>query len=246
MNVNVTKLGARWMLTILWCSCARLYAAEGSISAPITVPISVPITVPVAAPSRLQTLERKASEYEWYRARYQEVQKLLDDMLVLFSENEEEGAVTPKAGFGKLEMLLKKAEQSEMLARELAQVRAENERLLKQRDALRLEVESIKAEFAQKTQLIQTTEENYEKWKAKADGLRETIDRLLLGEFEYYEVKEGDSLQSIAANPMVYGDPSRAVWLRQVNTGWVKHLDNLPVGEVLIIPRFPRNGLYEF
>ncbi len=232
MKAELFKFSAPLVLAAALLPCAKLHA--------------VAVEVPVVAPTRLQTLERKASEYERYRSQYQEIQQMLDDMLALFPVDEQEGAPTPKAGYGMLAELLEKAAKADALAREVDEVRAEHERVQKQRDALKKEVEAIQAELRAKAEKIQACKDDAAKWKTKATGLRETIERLLLGEFEYYEVKDGDSLQGIAANPMVYGDPARAAWLRQVNDGRVKHLDNLAPGEVLIVPRFPRNGTYEF
>ncbi|MDF7808039.1 LysM peptidoglycan-binding domain-containing protein [Pontiellaceae bacterium B12219] len=207
---------------------------------------AAPVEVPVGAPTRLQTLERKASEYERYKAQYLEIQELFDNMLALLPVDEKEPSPTPESGYGMLSNLLEKAKQSESLSRELKRIQAENEHLQRQYDALKEENEDIKTALSGKAEIIRSLEMESEKWKEKSEGLRETIERLLLGEFEYYEVKEGDSLQSIAANPMVYGDPSRAIWLRQANHRQVKNPDNLSPGEVLVVPRFPRNGSYEF
>lgn len=204
------------------------------------------VEVPIVAPTRLQTLERKAGEYERYRSQYQSIQTLLDDMLALLPTDEESGVPTPTAGYGMLADLLEKAKRSDELSREVENVRIELDQMQQQRDTLKKELEEIRIEHSTAAETIQAGKDEAEKWKSKVAGLRETIDRLLLGEFEYYEVKEGDSLQGIAANTMVYGNASRAAWLRQVNEGRVMHLDNLTPGEILIVPRFPRDGLYEF
>ncbi|MDF7800901.1 hypothetical protein P4C99_15605 [Pontiellaceae bacterium B1224] len=213
---------------------------------PVAGVFAATVEIPVVAPTRLQTLERKASEYERYKAQYTEIQQLLDDMLSLLPANGQEDVPTPKAGYGMLADLLEKAAKSDALAQELDKMQAEHERMLMQYDALKKEIEALRVEHEKVAETMRTWQAESEKWKTKAEGLRETIERLLLGEFEYYEVKEGDTLQGIAANPLVYGDPLRAAWLRQVNEKWVKHLDNLTAGEVLIIPRFPRDGAYEF
>lgn len=63
------------------------------------------------------------------------------------------------------------------------------------------------------------------------------------GSFEYYEVRSGDTLRSIAANPMVYGDAQRAVWLKQANALEVS--DELAPGSILIIPRFPEGVIHD-
>jgi hypothetical protein len=64
------------------------------------------------------------------------------------------------------------------------------------------------------------------------------------GAFEYYEVRDGDTLASIAANPMVYGNKDRAKWIRQVN-GLGETVEP-PVGTVLIIPRYTEGAGYDF
>lgn len=203
-----------------------------------------------SSPSRLQTLERKADEYDRYRAQYLELQETLDRMLALLPlempEEGEEAEQTVEAGFGMLTDLIQKAERVEVLSREIEEVQAELNMSKEQHDKLKDELSTIRADWEKESSIIKTYKGDVEKWKTRADGLRETIERLLLGEFEYYEIREGDTLPGIAANPMVYGDPSRSIWLRQVNKDRITSSDNLVAGEVLVIPRFPRNGTYEF
>lgn len=206
------------------------------------------VEIPVAAPpaSRLQTLERKAKESDRYRVQCHDLQKTLDDMLALIPGEDVLGEVSAYEGFGQLSKLLEKAAMADLMTREMQELRDEFEQVVKQRNALLIEVETLKSErdkaVADRLQEIENAKDRVDKMAA----LRETIERLLLGEFEYYEVKDGDSLQSIAANPLIYGDPARAAWLRQANSGRVKHLDHLRRGEMLVIPRFPRTGSYEF
>jgi len=76
--------------------------------------------------------------------------------------------------------------------------------------------------------------------------LQDSMEQLLLGNFEYYEVRRGDTLTSIAESPLVYGDVSKAEWIRQANSRRVDNLEDLRRGEMLIIPRFPPSGKYEF
>ena len=88
--------------------------------------------------------------------------------------------------------------------------------------------------------------------KAVADMEREkkviqnTLDIIRLGRYEYYEVKEGDTCESIAALPTIYNDRAKQVLIRQANRGNVTSLDKLVPGQVIIIPRFPVGGPYEF
>jgi len=76
--------------------------------------------------------------------------------------------------------------------------------------------------------------------------LRATVDQLVLGNFEYYEIKSGDTIESIAKNPLIYDDASKASWLRQANWDRVKDIDHLREGEMLIIPRFFSSDLFTF
>ena len=165
-------------------------------------------------------------------------------MLIDIDEKEEPATVT--SGFGRLSELLDKAARADVLARELDELRFEFNRVQRQCDTLKKTVETVENERDQALESIQGIKDEVEKWKTKAAGLRETVEQLLRVPIEYYEVKDGDTLAGIAANPLVYGDPKRAIWLRQANEGKIKYLDNLRPGEVLVVPRFPRDGVYEF
>ncbi len=202
------------------------------------------VLIPVQPISNLQQLEQKAAESDHYRSQYLTLRETLGEMMsMLPSEGTDLGI---KGAFGQLSALLDKAAKSDALEQKVKELEKELDALKKQRDTLQDELEKARDDREQAREDLKGYKEADEKWSATVAGLRETINRLLLGEFEYYEIKEGDTLQSIAANPMVYGDASRAVWLRQVNEGQIKHLDNLQPGEILIIPRFPRDGTYEF
>ena len=76
--------------------------------------------------------------------------------------------------------------------------------------------------------------------------LMDVVDQLKRGNYEYYEVKEGDTVESIAALPMIYGDASKAEQIRQWNKDQVRDLSNLKPGEVLLIPRFKHSGAYQW
>lgn len=202
------------------------------------------VLIPVQPVSNLQQLEQKAAESDHYRSQYVTLRKTLGEMMAMLPT---EGApLAAKDAFGQLSVLLDKAAKSDALELKVDELQKELKELQKQCDTLQDELEGALEDRDQAREDLEGFKAADEKWEGTVVGLRETIKRLLLGEFEYYEVKEGDTFQSIAANPMVYGDASRAVWLRQVNNGQIKHLDSLQPGEVLIVPRFPRNGTYEF
>lgn len=227
----VSNFGAKGFLMALLACGLGAHAAE--------------VTVPVRSSSSLQLLEQKAGESDQYRQQYLALRKTLDDMLSLMPAKEA-GTNDVHGQFGLLAELLDKAAESDARKQQVDALSHELDVARRQCDSLREELVSARAERDKSLENLKDLEERAEKWESVIVGLRETIKRLLLGEFEYYEVKEGDTLQSIAANPMVYGDAARAAWLRQVNEGQVKHLDHLRPGEVLVVPRFPRKGSYEF
>ncbi|MBI3985899.1 MAG: LysM peptidoglycan-binding domain-containing protein [Lentisphaerae bacterium] len=83
-------------------------------------------------------------------------------------------------------------------------------------------------------------------FKDQVAGLQETIDQLRMGRMEFYEVKEGDTLESIAGNPLIYDDATKAEQIRQANVRRIEDFDDLKPGEVLVIPHFPESGKYRF
>lgn len=232
MNVGLSKFPGGWLLGAFTLGGLALQAA--------------PVTISVESPSRLQTLERKAQESDRYRTQCYELQKTMDEMMALLPGDKTQGTPADKPGLGQLSRLLEKAALADVLVRELDEAKSQVKNLTSHRDALLVELAALHAEQLETAESLEKTKTDGEKWESKVAGLRETIERLLLGEFEYYEVKEGDSLQSIASSPMIYGTPERATWLRQANEGRVKRIEHLREGEMLIIPRFPRNGSYEF
>ena len=82
--------------------------------------------------------------------------------------------------------------------------------------------------------------------EASRKALQKALEQFWLGHYEYYEVRDGDTLPSIAGQAAFYGDPDKAIWIEQANFSHVKDLERLRPGEVLIIPRFPPSGRYEF
>ena len=56
-------------------------------------------------------------------------------------------------------------------------------------------------------------------------------------EYAEYRVRKGDTLQSIAANPKIYGDSSRWVQIYEANRGQLKNPDKIYPGQKLRIPR---------
>jgi hypothetical protein len=129
--------------------------------------------------------------------------------------------------------------------------------LTQQIEEMKGEADGLRRELAEKDAQLKEVYETLAQSRREADKLRQHIadtekqmeeQQLLLtvfrrGSFEYYEVREGDTLRSIAANPMVYGDGERETWLRQANT--LPDNEALVPGMVLVIPRFPEGISYE-
>jgi hypothetical protein len=118
------------------------------------------------------------------------------------------------------------------LTNELAQVRAENATMNESISGLSKQITTLTNNLASLT--------------SSEKLLRNTVEQLLMGNFEYYEVRAGDTLESVAAQPTIYGDASRQEWIRQANGKRVEDIDHLRPHQMLIIPRFPPNGRYEF
>jgi hypothetical protein len=123
--------------------------------------------------------------------------------------------------------------------------------LIEKVDELEVEIERLRSALSESEVRLSSTRTQLDENRRETDALRQHIevqekelesrDRLLAvfrsGSFEYYEVREGDTLESIAGNPMVYGNSSRVVWLQQANN--LEESATLTPGTVLMIPRFP-------
>jgi len=82
--------------------------------------------------------------------------------------------------------------------------------------------------------------------KKEAAPIKEALDILRMGKYEYYQVEAGDTCESIAAKPSIYNDPVKGALIRQTNRGNVSNLDKLIAGEVLIIPRISMSDKHDF
>lgn len=118
---------------------------------------------------------------------------------------------------------------------------------------LRLQIDDLNAQIAAlQTQVdslqLETGQMRFERndMETALKSLQKTLEQFWLGHFEYYTVQDGDTLKSIAAMPQFYGDGNKAIWIEQANFNHVKDVNRLRPGEVLIIPRFPPSGRYEF
>jgi hypothetical protein len=197
------------------------------------------------SPPKLKVLEEKAVDRDLLAKRCKELERELSETRSSLSNISEQADSPVSRGMrlGDLErkamaydgfvVTLEKRERLIMqLTNELAEARAES--------AVRSnEMATLK------TQILNLTN-NVAQLEAMEKSLRSTIEQLLIGSFEYYEVKDGDTIESIAALPTIYGEASRSEWIRQANWKRVEDIDHLRPRQMLIIPRFPPNGRYEF
>jgi len=105
------------------------------------------------------------------------------------------------------------------------------------------------AEQAARISLLSIRTNEMSRYVSKLEGeqapLKEALRLIRLGRYEYYEIKKGDTCESIAAQAAVYGDAKKHVLIRQANRASVEDLDSLVPGEMLVIPRFSVSGRYE-
>jgi len=196
---------------------------------------------------KLQELEKKAAERDVLadtcKSLESEVQRLRGALAELEGRQSLMGSSrTPS----RLETLEARAEKFADLSTQLEYKEVRITQLQGQLDAQQETKRTMEDEISVlRSQIDALTTLTTEQAKQLA-AMRSNVDEILLGKYEYYEVKEGDTLASIAAQPLVYGDEARKAWIRQTNARRVEDMDNLRVGEVLIIPRFPPSGRYAF
>lgn len=126
--------------------------------------------------------------------------------------------------------------QIEQLRQQLSTVRDEKKEMESEMDRLRDERDAIALERDR-------IQEEWEALKRVRDRQEHLLALCRSGDFEYYQVQAGDTVESIAANPMVYGDSQRAIWIKHANA--LEPDTPLTVGTVLLIPRFPQGMLYD-
>lgn len=147
---------------------------------------------------------------------------------------------------GYFEELQRKALAYEAASSAIDQRERTIEKLKKELCAL----ESLKTSLEQQVlELSASTNELTEKvakLQKENEPIREALDLIRKGKFEYYQVREGDTCESIAAQPGIYNDSAKSILIRQANRGGGSDLDNLAPGEVLVIPRFTLGESFEF
>ncbi len=128
-------------------------------------------------------------------------------------------------------------EQVEHLKGQLKEAQDNNQELTS--NVSRLEENLLKEQQKQQEQ-----EKDNALLRKRIDQFDQLIRLFRSGAFEYYQVQEGDSIERIAANPMIFGDSSKAALIAQVNA--LKTETPLESGMVIIIPRFTEGVTYDF
>lgn len=207
-------------------------SAGGTTGAVMTVVLPVPVdtgnVVRVAATSGVPVMAEAPVDNT--------ADRLRDE---LAAARQRLGELSPSRRPGSFEMLEHKAHTLDAMQAGLQ----EQEKKIA---ALETEVRNLKRESVNKdvviaelvaasNSLVQAMAQLEETQKA----VQETLRVIQLGKYEYYEVKPGDTCESIAAQPAIYNDKSRHVLIRQANRSPGLNLDRLTPGQVLIIPRYP-------
>jgi predicted RNase H-like nuclease (RuvC/YqgF family) len=196
---------------------------------------------------KIEDLRKKAQERDEMADKVQTLETMVSELRgQLRNANARVNDYALRTRPSRLEKLENKASKYESLHSELAAKDKKIDELtkaLEEKEKKNSGLEKdIKVLRSQVEDLIQANT----KLEMAQKSLQDSIEQLLLGNFEYYQVKKGDTLKTIAESPLVYGDSKKAEWIRQANYRRVEDLDELRPGEMLIIPRFPPSGRYEF
>lgn len=132
---------------------------------------------------------------------------------------------------------------AQSLIQQIEQMKVEAEAMRQQVAAKEAQLKEVYDMLAQSRRETDKLRQHIADSEAEMDRCQQMLSVFRRGSFEYYEVRTGDTLESIAANPMVYGDATRAAWLRQANV--LPDRDKLVPGTVLVIPRFPEGISYD-
>jgi len=197
--------------------------------------------------AKLREIEQKASAYDFAVRKNEVLQQDINQLrLALASAQSQLNEVKNRYTPGRLLDLERKAlsyaylkDKTEDQERRITEV----ERQLAEEKCLTTLLSQENEKMKQEITRAKVKESEYKDHVAR---LRETIDQLRQGNYEFYEIKEGDTLATIAALPMIYDDASKSELLRQANARRVEDLDRLKAGEVLIVPRFRSSGKYEW
>lgn len=123
--------------------------------------------------------------------------------------------------------------------RAILDLKQEVDELAEENKALKVQVEELVSATNQLSAQVAVLQK-------ESEPIKEALTLIRKGKFEYYQIKEGDTCESIAAKPSIYNDARKQILIRQANRGGVADLDQLVPGEVLVIPRFSIGESYEF
>lgn len=188
---------------------------------------------------KIKQLEQKASEYDGLVIKVRQLSSELAEVRT----NTVPGRMSSG---GRLQDMERKVQGYDALVNLLVKKNKTIAELEKRLEASAQQENVVKEDLAGLSGRVNAMSNTIQVLQVSERSLRATIEQLLLGNFEYYEVKSGDTLETIARKPMIYEDVSKVEWLKQANLGRVKDLNNLMEGEMLVIPRFQQNTPFSF
>ncbi len=175
-----------------------------------------------------------------------EMQHHIDELSLLLTTVCARPDTPTQPGVERLQALEKRAQWSDALALELHTANVKIEPLtteLAQQQQLAAE---LRAKIALLHSRTNELEQSVVDLASKLKPMQDAMQMLRMGNYDYYSVRRGDTCQSIAAQPGIYGDESKHLLIRQANRGQVADLDHLAPDELLIIPRPKGDATHEF
>ncbi len=143
-----------------------------------------------------------------------------------------------------LNALERRALQAQALLEEVTRLTTQLQATTAQLSQSQTEVAIQNTRLDEQKAQIESLDKQLEESRKEIKRKDHLLSLLRSGAFEYYEVQTGDTLESIAANPMVYGNKDRAKWIQQING--LSPSAVLSAGIVLIIPRYTEGASYDF
>jgi hypothetical protein len=150
------------------------------------------------------------------------------------------------AGPGRLELLERRAAKVYALQEDLRLKKRVIDSLCQAAEEDRETIEKQETTIVRLCQATNDLAEAHADLAGRMEPTRRALQILRWGKFEYYTVAKGDTCRTIAAKATIYSDADDHIMIRQANRGTVDDLDTLTPGEVLVIPRYPESGSYEF
>jgi nucleoid-associated protein YgaU len=147
---------------------------------------------------------------------------------------------------GRLELLERRAVKVDALQEDIRLKKSLIESLSQAAEEARGTITQQATEIARLCQVTNDMAMAHAELAARIAPTERALRMLRSGNFEYYTVKQGDTCMTIAAKATIYGEAGKQILIRQANHGKVDDLDTLTPGEVLVIPRYPESGTYEF